>query len=190
MADKNLDLFSGVDDVHAVRYIIADVHDDLSGRVSRFRMLADLCASLGRSGVLLSGGHAAYFSWAEARSSFVNGNFCATIFLCQSLVEHLLASHLRLSQLDMELPKRLDFRETLSRCVEAGLLNAEERDLLDRLRLIRNPLAHFRDIDDESALDRRSLQSRIHPLEIIKRDAEFAITTAIRILSKHEFSIG
>ncbi len=39
----------------------------------------------------------AYSAWMEARSSFVNGNYIATVMLCQGLAEQMLASHLTLS---------------------------------------------------------------------------------------------
>jgi hypothetical protein len=57
-------------------------------------MLTDLGGQMVRSGTMICGGHAAYHARAEARSSFVHGNYVATILLCQGLVEYLLAAYL------------------------------------------------------------------------------------------------
>jgi hypothetical protein len=57
-------------------------------------MLTGLGRDMGRHGTMIFGGHAAHHAWIEARASFVHGNFAATVFLCQGLVEHLLAAYL------------------------------------------------------------------------------------------------
>src|SRR5690242_17351176 len=79
------DLLSDITDVGAMRVFLADLHDDLLGKVARFRYLADLGMQLGSYGTMLYGGHVTYNAWIEARSSFVHGNALATILLCQSL---------------------------------------------------------------------------------------------------------
>ena len=40
------DLFSDVSDLDAVRYLLADMHDDLAGTVARLRHLTDLGGEL------------------------------------------------------------------------------------------------------------------------------------------------
>lgn len=86
------DLLSDLTDLDFARHLLAEMHDDLHGKVSRYRMLTDLSRDLGPNGTMTFGGQAAHFVWIEARSSFVHGNFAATIQLCQGLVEHLLAA--------------------------------------------------------------------------------------------------
>jgi hypothetical protein len=66
----------------------------LQGKVTRFRYLFDLGVELGTYRTMLFGGHVTYNAWVEARSSFVHGNYVATVLLCQSLVENLLAAFL------------------------------------------------------------------------------------------------
>ena len=51
------DLFSQISDVATVRFLLADLHDDLLGKVKRFRFLTDLGAELGTHGTMLFGGH-------------------------------------------------------------------------------------------------------------------------------------
>ncbi len=74
------DLLSGISDLNAVSHLLADLHDDLPGKVARFRHLADLGGALGPQGTMLFGGAATFNAWTEARSSFVHGNFAATSF--------------------------------------------------------------------------------------------------------------
>jgi hypothetical protein len=54
-------------------------------------------------------GTVAALAWGEARSSFVNGNFVATVLLCQSMVEQLLASFLSSGLESDDLPRRVTF---------------------------------------------------------------------------------
>jgi len=39
---------------------------------------------------MLPGGQVAFAAWVEAKSSFVHGNYVATVLLCQSLAEQVL----------------------------------------------------------------------------------------------------
>ena len=110
--EQQPDLLSGVSDLDAVSHLLADLHDDLPGKVTRFRHLADLGGALGPQGTMLFGGAATFNAWTEACSSFVHGNFAATILLCQSLVENLLAAFLHTGLMMEDLPTRIAFKET------------------------------------------------------------------------------
>jgi len=46
------DLLSDLSDLDIVRYFLAEMHDDLKGRVSRLRMLADFNRDLGPQGAV------------------------------------------------------------------------------------------------------------------------------------------
>lgn len=55
---------------------------------------------------------------------------------------------------------------------------------------LRNPLSHFRNIEDPSNLSRRAVESSL-PAEVhLLQDATFAIGMAIRLLSLPEFRLG
>ena len=187
--ESQLDLLSEISDVGLVRHLLADMHDDLQGKVTRFRYLFDLGVDLGTYRTMLFGGHVTYKAWIEARSSFVHGNYVATVLLCQSLVENLLAAFLHGGLLD-ELPSRIQFDETLRRCRAMELLTDQEVDDLKTLVAIRNPLTHFRHVDDEHNLDRRSIATGRLAGEILSKDAWFAISLAFRILAKDQFWLG
>lgn len=188
MRDPNqAELLSDLDSLDLTRSLVRDLHDDLPQRVTRFRYIADIGASMAKGGTMIFGGHAASNAYLEARSSFVNGNFIATILLCQSLIENLLAAFLHASS--ETLPDKVQFSETLRRCQTKGILTDEDGGELKRLIELRNPLMHFRDANDNGNLMRRSIAANIPTDELLERDAYFAIGVAIKILSKKPFSI-
>ena len=118
------------------------------------------------------------------------GNFVATIMLCQALAEHLLAAHLREGLLIDDLPKRIDFRETLRRCRDRGVVTEQDANDLIRMMGLRNPLSHFRGIDDGSDLTRRTVQTGDTAENLVWKDAVFSIGLAVRLLSKGPFRLG
>jgi hypothetical protein len=184
-----VDLFSDVSDTDILRSLLADLHDDLQGRLSRVRFLMDVGSTLGSHGTMIFGGEPAAQAYAEARSSFVNGNFLATVVLCQSLAEHLLAAFLH-SALLHSVPQKVQFRDTLKACKEHGLLMDQDIADLTRLSELRNPVTHFRHLDDTSHVLRRAISSGEPVNTLLEGDAYFAISLVVRILAKAPFRVG
>ncbi|MFI0847160.1 hypothetical protein [Mesorhizobium sp. IMUNJ 23232] len=191
MIDSNddvSDLFSAASDVALLQLLLAELHDDLPGRLARYHYLIDHGRCLGSGGTLLFGGTVAHTALTEARSSFVYGNFAATILLCQSLAENNLAGLLHVAGED--LPAKVGFHETLRRCLAMGFLSSEEVADLKRLADLRNPLSHFRNVNDPNNLVRRSVGEGGFAEDVLARDAHFAIATASRLMSKAPFRVG
>ncbi|AOR68832.1 hypothetical protein BBJ41_15600 [Burkholderia stabilis] len=184
------ELLDTINDVDAFRILVADLHDDLVGKVARFRQLADLSVALGSLGTLMPGGETASAAWTEARSSFVHGNYVATVLLCQGLAEHMLAAYLTIGLDAEELPDRVSFNDTLKRCVSRDVITVQDADDLRRLMNLRNPLTHYRSIDDPSNLSRRVLNSMIPAETHLLTDATFAMSMAIRLLALPAFRLG
>jgi hypothetical protein len=184
------DLLSEISDFDLVRHLLADLHDDLSGKIARFRQLVDLSDALGSSGTMFFGGEVPYAAWREARWSFIHGNFAATVLLCQGLAEHLLGSFLHAAQPVDDFPKRVSFAETLRLCEERNVIS--DRDAMDLRRLmdLRNPLSHFRDLNDPASLSGRVLSTMEPAAEHLRRDASFAIGLAVRLLALPAFRLG
>jgi hypothetical protein len=157
------------------------------GKVQRFLYLYDLGEQNGRR-TMLFGGHVTHNAWIEERSSFVHGNYVATVLLCQSLIENLLAAFLHGGLLN-ELPPRIQFDETLKRCRAVGILTDEDVTELKELVDLRNPLTHFRNVDDDRNLDRRSIATGRYTSDILNKDAWFAITLASRMMGKPQFRL-
>ncbi len=180
----------------ALRTLLADLHDDLEGRVGRLRLLMALEFDFGNGqGLLLPGGFPAYAAYVEIRQAFVHGNFLSVILLSQCVLENVLAAQLGIEAVSAEihghtpktLKRRPGFRETATACKATGLLSDDdERDLL-RMADLRNALAHFRTVDDPSHLDRRAIRERRAAAVICEEDARFAITVFIRVLAKPAF---
>src|SRR6266568_8539552 len=55
---------------------------------------------------------------------------------------------------------------------------------------LRNPLTHFRHVDDEHNLDRRSIATGRLAGESLSNDAWFAISLPTRMLAKQPFRLG
>ncbi|MFM0208864.1 hypothetical protein PQQ96_15780 [Paraburkholderia sediminicola] len=183
------ELLSTITDIDVFRILLADLHDDMAGKVARFRQLADLSAALGSSGTMMPGGETAFAAWTEARSSFVHGNYMATVLLCQGLAEHLLAAHLAVGINGREIPNRVSFSETLNRCVAGNVIQQRDADDLRRLMSLRNPLTHYRSIDDPSNLSRRVVDARLPAEMHLLNDASFAMSVAIRLLALPAFRL-
>lgn len=179
-------LFSPLSDVDFVRHMLADLHDDLEGKLGRYRQLADLSTGLGEYGTMLPSGETAFALWAEARSSFVHGNFVATVMLCQGLAEHVLAGHIAMGE---PLPPRIGFQETLRRCVDRRVITERHAGDLRKLMSSRNPLSHYRDLDDATHLARRAFEAGIAVHEHLLADATFAISVAVSLLSLRSFRV-
>ncbi|MFH7043527.1 hypothetical protein ABT392_14590 [Paucibacter sp. JuS9] len=188
--ESQASLLSSLRDTDVFRILLADLHDDVGGKVARFHQLTDLSATLGSSGTMLPGGETAFAAWTEARSSFVHGNYVATVLLCQGLAEHVLAAHLALDIFGDEVPPHIKFDKTLKRCVEKGELTQADSDDFKRLMSLRNPLSHYRDINDPTNLSRRTMDSQVPAAVHLLNDATFAISMAIRLLSMPAFKLG
>lgn len=184
------DILSELSDIDFVRHLLAEMYDDLPGKVSRFRMLNDLGREMGPNGTMIFGGQAAHYAWMEARSSFVHANFAATVLLCQGLVEHLLAAYLHAGLMLDDIPERIPFRDTLNRCRERDVISDQDVADLQKLMDLRNPLSHFRHVHDASNLDRRSIDTGQQAMDVLRHDAVFAIGLAVRMLAKPPFGLG
>jgi hypothetical protein len=187
--DDQPDLLSEISNLDLVRHLLADLHDDLPGKITRFRQLVDLSDGGGSAGTMFYGGETTIEAWREARWSFINGNFIATVLLCQGLAEHLFGSFLHAAQLIDDLP-RIPFAETLKRCRELNLIQERDAADLHHLMNLRNPLSHFRTLDDPANLSRRVMSTIEPAVEHLRRDASFAIGLVARILALPAFSPG
>ncbi|WP_244120666.1 hypothetical protein [Burkholderia gladioli] len=88
-----------------------------------------------------------------------------------------------------KLPNRISFQETLTRCVERGVIANEATNDLRRLMSLRNPLSHFRNFDDPTNLSRRVFDT-MQPAELhLAGDASFAINVVIRLLALPAFRV-
>jgi hypothetical protein len=146
---------------------------------------------------MLPGGQASWVAYVEARSSFVAGNFAATILLSQSLIENLLGGHLIIDDVGREVRqggprvgkpprKRPHLRELIDHAIEAGVIALDDVDGIQRIMDMRNPLVHFRNINDSQNLTRRAMETGIHPDDLLFDDARSAISMTIRLIGNSQ----
>lgn len=183
------DLFSDLHDLDLVQHLLADMHDDLWGKVERARQIVDLVGDMG-AGTMLYGGEITLELWREARWAFIHGQYVATIMLSQGLAEQILAGYLHIDINSDPLPPKVAFAETLRRCLEKGVLSETDAGGLRKLMGLRNPLSHFRSIDDPANLSRRVLNTLETTETHLRRDAEHAIGAAARLLALPAFRLG
>jgi hypothetical protein len=138
----------------------------------------------------MPGGETTYNAWSEARTSFIHGNYIATVMLCQSLAEHLLAAFLELGIHGESLPDRVQFGETLERCIRRQIITEADATGLRRLMTLRNPLSHYRNISDPLNLSRRVPSTRQSAEDHLLSDASFAISVAVKLLALPSFRLS
>ena len=96
----------------------------------------------------------------------------------------------RVSRLSSQpLPEKIKFPETLRRCLADGVIAESDAEDLRRLMRLRNPLSHYRDINEESSLSRRTLDTLTPAQEHLLNDATLAISVAVRLLSLPSFRV-
>ncbi len=137
---------------------------------------------------MLFGGTVSAAALGEARLSFIHGNFVAANLLCQTLAENVLAGALHLQGNDI--PERVAFRDTLRQLEAGGIVTAQDLSDLKKIAEMRNPLSHFRSASDAGNLTRRSMASGRSAEELLSRDAHFAVSTIMRLLSRPPFRVG
>lgn len=180
----------------ALKVLLADLHADLEGRVARLRLLIAIESDFGSGrGLLLPGGFPAQFAYTETRQAFVAGNFLSVILLSQCVLENALAAQVGLESISLEIKgdgaiaskTRPTFRDTITACRRVDILDEKDEHDLLRLSGLRNALIHFRDVNDETHLDRRAIKDRRPAADICEEDARFALVLFVRIMAKPAF---
>jgi hypothetical protein len=186
--ESQKDLFSSLGELDVVQHLLADLHDDLSGKVERARQLADICGHMG-AGTMLYGGEITLALWREVRWAFIHGQYVGTIMLSQGLAEQILAAYLDIDINDDRLPRRVAFAETLRRCLDKKVLSSCFASDLQTLMAMRNPLSHFRSMDDPTNLSRRVLDT-LEPADAhLRKDATYAMRVAADLLALPTFRL-
>ena len=175
--------------------LLADIEEaDVTSRDVRLERLEFLLAEFGPpADMMLIGGIGAMFAIQELQSSFLNGNFMATIFCCQTFVEHSLAGGYALGGQDDLVES--GFKKLTEQSLADGGISAPIAKRLDELREMRNPYTHPRIIQKRQSLLDRVVASKSDPHSMAEKDAREAIQILVDYLrhgcpswtpSKHE----
>jgi hypothetical protein len=120
------------------------------------------------------------FVFQEARATFVDGHFVATVVLAAAFAEHWMAG---------QLEPRGFIKEAaggLASCIRCARQNHVWPDfLLDRLdylRKIRNPFVHLKEFSHEHSLSQRSWKRKLAVSEMAEADARHALETVFALV--------
>ena len=118
----------------------------------------------------------------EAKYCYVYGQYVATAMLAAAFIERLIAAEFYASgRDDLE---RASIARLLDEAKAAGWLTGHEFSRLDRVRTLRNPLAHFRRPLADDTLLRRSIGEDREPHLILEADAREILLAALGVLAK------
>jgi len=142
----------------------------LPERAARVRWLSEVIPTKRMFGMPLEGA----LVFQEARASFVYGNFVATIVLAAAFVDHWFSTSLGERGHREEASQGLVAAITCARVNK--LVNPLILDKADRLRQIRDPIAHLKSFDHTHAAGRRLQKLRSYDIAaILERDAKEAL---------------
>lgn len=181
MADRQKDLFGNKITERKTRLqrsLERYDHDTMQGRLER---LAWLESVFPKGGFMYS--VEMHFILSEAKTSYINGQFIATVLLSTSFIEHWLADYLRKKGYVKESERGLS---AMINCMRKnGLLAEYLLDKVDEVRKIRNPFTHKKEYDHPYNLTKRAFFQLHNPGETMQKDAELALTMMLTICTSH-----
>ncbi|HHT9114041.1 MAG: hypothetical protein HZA47_10515 [Planctomycetes bacterium] len=125
----------------------------------------------------------AKYLFEEARYCFVYGQFLAVIVLGLAFLEKTLASRFFMAgRNDLE---RASISRLLHEARNKAWLTEDEYEKLERIRLARNPVAHFRAPLAEDSIEFRALGKENHPYSVIEQDSRDVIEAVMHMLGRN-----
>ena len=118
----------------------------------------------------------------EVLSTFVAGQYIATIVLAFSLIERTVAG--RLAFVGEKSAALAKSESLLKSAFERRWLSTEEYELLGELRKLRNPIIHFRDHFSETRPEIRATLNARTTEQILEADAKKILEATINVLQK------
>ncbi|MBC8509951.1 MAG: hypothetical protein H8D34_34320 [Chloroflexi bacterium] len=109
----------------------------------------------------------------EAQSTFVNGEYIATIMLTQAFIEHRLQQYAEIKGASQKEVRSLNSLLKFFR--ENKLLNELIIEKIDQLRLKRNPFTHMKPMDYPYSIGQRIGKELKAPTEFLESDAKEAL---------------
>lgn len=129
--------------------------------------------SISPQNIAIAGSPETVFLLQEARVTFVNGTFIATMLLTQAFIERRLQVALMtkgVSEKDLQ-----GLRDIIKECRKHHLLDDVLLKKIDHLRQARNPFTHLKALDHPFTMSRRMVSEGKTPVEILKKDAKDAL---------------
>jgi hypothetical protein len=155
-------------------------------RATRMRLLIDLFGQ--DKGRLFFGGVVPVQAFEEMRLAYLHGLYVSCVVVSQIVIEHILAGVFDMfDRADLE---GAGFQKLVEEACTNGYISQEESSDIDRLRRLRNPYVHSKPVAHPSSIFMRAAETRSHPVELFKQDAETALGVVAALLSRCPFSIS
>lgn len=122
----------------------------------------------------------AHHTFDEAKTTYVNGEFVATILLANAFLEHWLGSFLARRGYHSE--SRGGLKSIIDCMRTNNLLHEHLIAQIDRLRETRNPFVHAKSMEHEHRLTQRMIRERRDHLDILEADAKIAVSLMYEIV--------
>lgn len=180
MSKKELDLFG-----HKVRkrksrleiVLTKYDRDNLFDRISRLKYLQEIFPK----GLGLIAPLETVFVFGEAKMTFLNGEFVATLVLANAFIEHFLGSLIMSKGYVKESKKGL---AAIVKCArEQHLVSYFILDRVEEMRKFRNPFIHIRDADKDR-LSHKTFILKSNPGTILEEEAKRALSIMYTVAAK------
>jgi hypothetical protein len=161
-----------------------NLHDDLIQQLRGARNLLNMVfgVSLLTAVMGLSGGWLSSRLFEEARYCFAYGQYLAAAMLGVAFIERLFAARFFASgRDDLE---RAGGASLLREALDQSLITPQEFEVFDRVRSIRNPIAHFRRPLGADAVESRALKKDGEVDALAQEDARAVLAAVFAVLAK------
>lgn len=149
-----------------------------SGRASRIAWLATKIKE--NDLYHLQDGAFSQLLFHETAESYVNGQFVATIVLGFSFIERAIAG--RLHHVNDKVAERGSSEQLIAAALKRQWITREESEALNRLRLLRNPVIHFRGHLELERPEVKALLSARSVPQLLEGDAMATLEAAIHVV--------
>ena len=133
------------------------------------------------NGLFIAGDMEFVFTLGEIEQCYINGNFIAVLVLTQSFIEKLFTVFFIEKGYDNETKYGLD--KLIKYARKNSLIHTTILEMVDSLRLKRNPFVHVKDSDYQHNLSRRVFKNKTRPDEQLEKDAKEGIEVLFFILA-------
>jgi hypothetical protein len=150
-------------------------------RLARLQWLAERIPNAGIA--VFHGGWVAKYLFEECRYCFVYGQFMAVVVLGLAFIERTLAAlFYAAGRDDLE---RASIFDLLREAHDRRLLSNDEFQRLDEVRMLRNPVTHFRAPLAPDTVEARALRAAQPPYSLLEADAEKVMEAVLHIHARH-----
>lgn len=155
-------------------------NDSFDGKVERLKYLnsifpKNLCLMVDMEFI---------YTFSEIQNCYMNGNFIASIVLTQAFIEKILVSFFIEQGLEKETKYGLD--KMIRYAKKYNLIHTTILDMINNIRLNRNPFVHSQCNHNCTNLSLRSFKNKIYPIIQLQKEATEGLQVLSHIL-QHNF---